>query len=295
MVGYTPSLSTAVWVGTAKGDKPLVNASGSTGLRLGSAVGHLEGDDGRRTEGHLQRVLPQADRDRRLRRCAGAAATAARARHRDDTSSSPASKWRRASRSRSARPRRSRRAAAARRHPAGRRRRAAPQAPPSATAAVTGAQQQSADHFAAAAGRRSAQRRRPRLPQPHRLSGRRAVGCRRWPGGPARADRPHQGADPAAGDVLDRAGVPGARLVDESGLPAEHRHRDRRPARRQLGEPARVLRVVLLRHGAAVRRGVVEPGQVSVQVELDRDRRHRRRRRPATTAGPRCATWSIRC
>ncbi|MBI2696707.1 transglycosylase domain-containing protein [Mycobacterium nebraskense] len=29
MVGYTPSLSTAVWVGTAKGDVPLVTASGS--------------------------------------------------------------------------------------------------------------------------------------------------------------------------------------------------------------------------------------------------------------------------
>ncbi|WP_253869585.1 transglycosylase domain-containing protein, partial [Mycobacterium sp. 1164966.3] len=28
MVGYTPSLSTAVWVGTAKGDQPLVTASG---------------------------------------------------------------------------------------------------------------------------------------------------------------------------------------------------------------------------------------------------------------------------
>ena len=28
MVGYTPSLSTAVWVGTAKGDAPLVTASG---------------------------------------------------------------------------------------------------------------------------------------------------------------------------------------------------------------------------------------------------------------------------
>ncbi len=29
MVGYTPSLSTAVWVGTVKGDKPLVTASGA--------------------------------------------------------------------------------------------------------------------------------------------------------------------------------------------------------------------------------------------------------------------------
>src|SRR4029453_12440675 len=29
MVGYTPSLSTAVWVGTTEGTKPLENASGS--------------------------------------------------------------------------------------------------------------------------------------------------------------------------------------------------------------------------------------------------------------------------
>lgn len=29
MVGYTPSLSTAVWVGTVKGDEPLVTASGA--------------------------------------------------------------------------------------------------------------------------------------------------------------------------------------------------------------------------------------------------------------------------
>ncbi|WP_264991491.1 penicillin-binding transpeptidase domain-containing protein, partial [Mycobacterium kiyosense] len=28
MVGYTPSLATAVWVGTVKGDQPLVTASG---------------------------------------------------------------------------------------------------------------------------------------------------------------------------------------------------------------------------------------------------------------------------
>ena len=28
MVGYTPSLSTAVWVGTVRGNKPLVTASG---------------------------------------------------------------------------------------------------------------------------------------------------------------------------------------------------------------------------------------------------------------------------
>ena len=68
MVGYTPSLSTAVWVGTTEGTKPLVNKWGGAGLRVGPAVRHLEGDDGRRAQGHRQRVVPQADRDRRLRR-----------------------------------------------------------------------------------------------------------------------------------------------------------------------------------------------------------------------------------
>ena len=52
MVGYTPSLSTAVWVGTTEGTKPLENASGSAGLRVRSAVGHLEVDDGRCAQGH---------------------------------------------------------------------------------------------------------------------------------------------------------------------------------------------------------------------------------------------------
>ena len=74
MVGYTPSLSTAVWVGTTEGTKPLENRLGLIGLRVGSAVGHLEGDDGRCAQGHRQRVVPEADRDRRL--CGRAAGTA---------------------------------------------------------------------------------------------------------------------------------------------------------------------------------------------------------------------------
>ena len=77
MVGYTPSLSTAVWVGTVPGQRAAGNRLGRRGLRLGPAVGHLEVDDGRRAEGHLQRDLPQADRDRWLRGCAGRAAPAA--------------------------------------------------------------------------------------------------------------------------------------------------------------------------------------------------------------------------
>ena len=77
MVGFTPSLSTAVWVGTTEGTKPLENKSGSAGVRVGPAVGHLEGDDGRCARGHRQRVVPEAGRDRRLCRCAAGAATAA--------------------------------------------------------------------------------------------------------------------------------------------------------------------------------------------------------------------------
>ena len=53
------------------------NRFGRRGLRLGPAVRHLEVDDGRRSEGHLQRDLPQADRDRRLRGCARRAAAPA--------------------------------------------------------------------------------------------------------------------------------------------------------------------------------------------------------------------------
>ena len=73
MVGYTPSLSTAVWVGTTEGTKPLVNCVGRTGVRVWAAVRHLEGDDGRCARGHRQRDLPEADRDRRLRGCAAGA------------------------------------------------------------------------------------------------------------------------------------------------------------------------------------------------------------------------------
>ena len=78
MVGYTPSLSTAVWVGTVRGDVPLVTV-GFADLRVRSAVGHLEGDHGRRAQRKHRRVLPQADRDRRVRRGAGRAATGAAA------------------------------------------------------------------------------------------------------------------------------------------------------------------------------------------------------------------------
>ena len=88
MVGYTPSLSTAVWVGTTEGDQAAGEPSGAARCTVGSAVGHLEVDDGRRAEGHRQRVVPEADRDRRLCGCAAAPPpppTTLRRRHRRRT------------------------------------------------------------------------------------------------------------------------------------------------------------------------------------------------------------------
>ena len=95
MVGYTPSLSTAVWVGTVAGQRAAGNRFGRRGLRVGIAVRHLEVDDGRCLERHHQRDLPQADRDRRLRRGARSAAAAATAV--GDRHPAHASRWRRAS------------------------------------------------------------------------------------------------------------------------------------------------------------------------------------------------------
>ena len=79
MVGFTPSLSTAVWVGTTDGTKPLVNTWGGPvyGSGLPSDIwkatmdGALEGTD--------NESFPKPDRDRRLCRCAGRAAAAAAA------------------------------------------------------------------------------------------------------------------------------------------------------------------------------------------------------------------------
>ena len=77
MVGYTPSLSTAVWVGTVDGTKPLENKWGSPvyGSGLPSDIwkatmdGALEGTD--------NESFPKPDGDRRLRRCAAGTAAAA--------------------------------------------------------------------------------------------------------------------------------------------------------------------------------------------------------------------------
>ena len=79
---------------------------GIAGVRLRPAVRHLEEHDGRRAGGHRQRVVPQADRDRRLRGCARGSASAAAAPPAaavGDGDPADASKWRRASRSRSVR------------------------------------------------------------------------------------------------------------------------------------------------------------------------------------------------
>ena len=66
MVGYTPSLSTAVWVGTTEGNKPLVNKWGSP--VYGSGLPSTSGS--RRWTargGYRERVVPRADPDRWLR------------------------------------------------------------------------------------------------------------------------------------------------------------------------------------------------------------------------------------
>ena len=69
MVGYTPSLSTAVWVGTVRGDKPLVTKGGAAvyGSGLPSDIWKSTMDGA--LKGTRQRDVPQAHRDRRIRRC----------------------------------------------------------------------------------------------------------------------------------------------------------------------------------------------------------------------------------
>ena len=128
---------------------------------------------------------------------------------------------------------------------------------------------------AGSAGRRPAEPRRPRPAQPHRHDRRGAVRCHRRPGRPACADRSSTLPDAAAGDADHRAGFPRFGLYDEGGVPADHRYWHCRSAGRQLAEPEGLLRALLFRHRSAVHRGVVEPGEVSVQVQLDRDGQRR--------------------
>ncbi len=70
MVGYTPQLSTAVWVGTADA-QAIENSWGGPVYGSGLAVGHLEEDDGRRTRGRPGREVPVARPDRWSGRCPG--------------------------------------------------------------------------------------------------------------------------------------------------------------------------------------------------------------------------------
>ena len=316
MVGFTPSLSTAVWVGTDGGHPAAGEPVGWPGVRLGPAVGHLEGDDGRCARGHRRRVVPQAERDRRLRGCARPAATPAagagrhrrqpiRRSHRSARSSSRASKWRRASRSRSGRRPRCRVAAppppatagrADSRPAAGR-----PERGRASPGTVTAGEPQdapaaAAHGVAAAVGRRS-------------CAATTTATC------PAAPTFWSAALSEVVGGPVGRHALIGRQrfltplrvmfmiaLVflalgwsTKVAVPADRRHRRRRPAGGELGEPAGVLRAVLLRHRAALRRRVVEPGQVSRTSRVGWRRTPPASRRRSTTAPPRCATWSIRC
>ena len=235
MVGYTPSLSTAVWVGTTEGTKPLVNTSGGPvyGSGLPSDIWKATMDGA--LEGHRQRDVPEADGDRRLRRCAAGAAARRRPRHRspappsETVDSADASRWRRASRFRSGRrrrcpPRRRRRQppgdpGAPRRRP--RRPRDASRAALRRRDGRVALSHRPAGAVSPLRRRATCGARRPRPAEPHRLDRRGAVGGDRRTGRPARADRPAAVLDAAAGDAGHRGGVPRVGLLDEGGVPAD--------------------------------------------------------------------------
>ena len=305
MVGYTPSLSTAVWVGTTEGTKPLENASGAAvyGSGLPSDIWKATMDGA--LEGHRQRVVPEADRDRRL--CRRAAGTAAAAVHRAA-------------------------AAVGDGDPADDRSGAGHHDPVRA-----------ADHGARCSGAggpapgRRERRRRPLRPGPTPRRRPPAVTARRIASVAGRWCRPAGWPKICAAlddrDLPSRTDVIGAALSGVIGGPVGRhaligRARFLTPLRvmllialvflalgystkaaclqttgtgtadqrvAQLGEPAGLLRALLLRHRSALHRGVVEPGQVSVQVQLDRDGQRRQAAAPSTTATSPCGTWSIRC
>ena len=124
------------------------------------------------------------------------------------------------------------------------------------------------------AGRRPTEPRQPRPSQPHRHNRRRVVRGNRRTGRQACADRQATVLHATAGDAAHRAGVTRAGLLDQGGVPADHRHGPSEPTRRQLGQPAGVLRALLLRHRSALHRRTVEPRQVPLQVQLDREGLH---------------------
>ena len=104
MVGYTPSLSTAVWVGTVQGNVPLVTASGGPvyGSGLPSDIWKSTMDGA--LKGTSNEPSPSRRRSAVTRACP---LRLHRPRRRRRLSFSPASKWRRALPFRSVRPRRS--------------------------------------------------------------------------------------------------------------------------------------------------------------------------------------------
>ena len=220
MVGYTPSLSTAVWVGTTEGTKPLENTSGSPvyGSGLPSDIWKSTMDGA--LKGTENESFPKPDRDRRL--CGRAAGTAPaavplRRPRRRRRSFSRRSKWRRALRSRSAR-----RPPCPRSSGAGRTRARAAGSAAAWTSSAPVTEREPAtvspavlvephrrlgrlELFAGSAGRRPAEPRRPRPAQPHRHDRRGAVRGDRRAGRPARADRAPTLPDAAAGDADHRA------------------------------------------------------------------------------------------
>ena len=299
MVGYTPSLSTAVWVGTTEGTKPLENKWGSPvyGSGLPSDIwkstmdGALEDTDNesfpKPTEIGGYAGVPQAPPP---------PPSPVRRRRRRRRSSSRPSKWRRASRSRSARRRRCppvhrpgpRRSPPASRHRSGRARSPGAAA---ASAPVTARRQRRRDERAAREPVRATVSPQP-LAADLRSADDRDL--------PSRTDTIGAALSQVIGGPVGRHALIGrtrfltplrvmliialvflalgystkAACLQTTGTG------HRRSAGGQLGEPAGLLRAVLLRHRSAVHRGAVEPGQVSVQVQLDRDRQRRQAAHP---------------
>ena len=246
MVGFTPSLSTAVWVGTTDGTKPLENKAGSPvyGSGLPSDIwkatmdGALDGTDNesfpKPAEIGGYAGVPQAPPP--------PPPTVPPAALGDGD---PADAGDRARRHDSVRPPddRARRTAAGSRgsgsgSPGCARSPVAPGAAPGPEVVAPDRRRRfpvlrprdrtrggsaGCACIAGTSSGRPAEPGRSRSAQPHRHDRRRAVGNHRWSRRPARVDRPDPVADPAAGDADHRADVPGAGLFDEGGLPADHR------------------------------------------------------------------------
>ena len=235
MVGFTPSLSTAVWVGTTEGTKPLENKWGSPiyGSGLPSDIwkstmdGALEDTDNesfpKPTEIGGYAGVPQAPppppsptappppSETVIQPTIEVAPGITIPFGPPTTVPSPRAAARAASRPAGGPiP-----ASAAASRPTARRL--------GCSDAVRGAPAgRPAYRVAPAAGRGSAQRRRSRPAQPHRCDRRGALAGDRRAGGPARADRPGAVPDSAAGDADHRAGLSGVGLLHQGRVPADH-------------------------------------------------------------------------